>query len=284
MLTRRTLLSSLSAASVASLPAASLAAPKPKLKIGVMDGVAGHSSDPASVAVAAELGFEGLQLNLGHRSPDGPLILADAAIQSKFVDESRRLRVPLIATYIDLLHIHCLKNDPAAVRFCLEGIAITRRLGSPLFMLPFFFKCALDTRAEMDAVVGPWKELAREAEKAKITLGFENTIRAEDDIRILDAVGSDALKIYYDIGNATNLYGANPSAEIRTLGRSRICQFHFKDKGYLGEGAVDCRAALDAIASIGWQGYIVLETGSPSKDRRADLRRNREYLLPLMSR
>ncbi len=162
-------------------------------------------------------------------------------------------------------------------------------------MLVFFGPCALESRASMDAVVGPLKELAREAEKARVTLGFENTIRAEDDLRILDDVGSRALKIYYDIGsralkiyydigNATNLYGADPPAEIRTLGRGRICQFHFKDKGYLGEGKVDVAAALRAIAAIGWQGAIVLETGSPSQDRQADLRRNLAYLAPLLGR
>lgn len=274
MLTRRHLLAALPAA----LPAAN-----PKLTIGVMDGVLGHSSDPASVAAAAALGFDGLQVNLGRRSPDGPLILADTALQQKFVEESRRHRVPLLATYIDILHIHCLKDSPAALRFSSEAIGITRALGAPILMLPFFFKCALDTRAEMDAVVAPLRELARQAEKARIVIGFENTLHAPDDIRILDAVASPALKIYYDIGNATNLYAANPAEEIRTLGRGRICQFHFKDKGFLGEGPVDIPAALDAIRAIGWQGAIVLETSSPTKDRQADLRRNLAYLRPLVT-
>lgn len=271
MLTRRTLLASL------------FAAPRPKVSIGVMDGVLGKPSDPASVSLAASLGFDALQLTLGRRSPDGPLVLSDPDLQSQFLSESRRLRLPLTATYIDILHLHCLKNDPRAVAFAAEAIAITRRLGAPVLMLPFFFRCALDTSAEIDAVVAPFKELARQAEKAHVTLGFENTLRAADDIRLLDAVGSPALKIYYDIGNATNLYGADPQAEIRALGRDRICQFHFKDKGYLGDGPVDVPAALRAIAAIGWQGSIVLETNSPSKDRLSDLRRNLSYLRGLLT-
>lgn len=88
---------------------------------------------------------------------------------------------------------------------------------------------------------------------------------------------SKALQIYYDIGNATNLYNVSPADEIRKL-KGHICQFHFKDKGYLGEGKVDVRAALDAIRATGWKGHIVLETGSPSKDVEADLKRNRDYL------
>ena len=109
----------------------------------------------------------------------------------------------------------------------------------------------------------------------------ENTLRAADSLRVLDKVKSRALKIYYDIGNATNLYGENPAEAIRAIGRARICQFHFKDKGYLGEGAVDVRAAVEAIHAIGWRGFIVLETGAPSGGVEADLKRNLSYLRSL---
>ena len=145
-------------------------------------------------------------------------------------------------------------------------------------MLVFCGKCALETQGDMDAVVAPLKELSREAQRAHVTLGFENTIKAADALRVLDRVGSNSLKIYYDIGNATNLYGEEPARAIRDIGRDRICQFHFKDKGYLGEGKVDVRAALDAIGEIGWKGSIVLETGAPSGNAEADLARNLAYL------
>jgi sugar phosphate isomerase/epimerase len=246
--------------------------------MGVMDGVAGKASDPAAVEVAKRLDFDGLQVTLGRRKPDGsPMPLSSPELAARFVEESKRQKVPLIATYIDMLHVDCLKSDPKALADAVEGIAITKRLGAPILMLVFFGKCALESRAEMDAVVAPLKELSREAEKAGVVLGFENTIPAEDDARILDQVGSRALKVYYDIGNATNLYNAEPDREIRFL-KDRICQFHFKDKGYLGTGKVDVRAALEAMATVGYKGYAVLETGSPAKDIEADLRRNLTYV------
>jgi len=263
---------------IASAALSAAAAPHANVKIGVMDGVLGKATDPASVAAARRLGFDGLQVTLGRPTTAGTLVMASPERQQSFLDESKRLKLPIVSTYIDVLHANCLKNDREAVRLGVEGIGITRRLDAKILMLVFFGKCALESRAEMDAVAGPLKELAREAERAKVILGFENTIKAEDDLRILDQVGSKALKIFYDIGNATNLYGVDPSKEIRLLGRDRICQFHFKDRGYLGEGKVDVREALDAIAAIGWKGYIVLETGSPSKNIEADLQRNREYL------
>ncbi|MCX7605412.1 MAG: sugar phosphate isomerase/epimerase [Bryobacteraceae bacterium] len=271
----------LSRRALLAAPAAALARGA-SLRIGVMDGVALAPSDPESVAAAARAGCEGIQVTLGRPSTAGRLAMAAPERQRAFLAASKLYRIPIVSTYIDILHVHCLKNDAEALRWARQGIEITGALGAPILMLVFFGKCALETRGEMDAVVAPLRELAREAEKAKITLGFENTIRAEDDIRILDAVGSPALQVYYDIGNATNLYKVDPLAELRLLGRRRICQVHVKDKGYLGEGAVDVAGAVKVLEDIGWRGWLVLETGAPSGDREEDLKRNAAYLRRLV--
>lgn len=252
------------------------------LRIGVMDGVALAPSDPDSVAVAARAGCEGIQVTLGRQTTAGHLVMAAPERQRAFLAASKTHRVAIVSTYIDILHAHCLKSDREALRWAMEGIEITRRLDARILMLVFFGKCALETREEMEAVTGPLRELAREAERAKVILGFENTIRAGDDIRILDAVGSPALQIYYDIGNATNLYKVNPLEELRLLGRKRICQVHVKDKGYLGEGAVDVEGAVKTLGEMGWRGFLVLETGAPSKNKEEDLKRNTAYLRRLI--
>jgi sugar phosphate isomerase/epimerase len=138
----------------------------------------------------------------------------------------------------------------------------------------FFGKCALSSDSELDAVADRLKELAPLAEKAGIVLGFENTVSAAQNERVLDRVGSQALKVYYDIGNATNLSGFDAPAEIRRLGAARICQFHIKDKGYLGEGKVDVEASMRAMAEIGFRGFGMLETAvltTPEEDARRNL-------------
>ncbi|MEO8658059.1 MAG: sugar phosphate isomerase/epimerase, partial [Bryobacteraceae bacterium] len=71
--------------------------------------------------------------------------------------------------------------------------------------------------------------------------------------------------------------------EIRWLGRDRICQFHVKDKGYLGEGKVDVAAAVKAMKDIGFQGFANLETSSPSGDVEKDTIRQLGYLRGLVN-
>ena len=89
--------------------------------------------------------------------------------------------------------------------------------------------------AEIDHLVGVLKEAAAKAEKHQITIGLESYLSAEDNVSLLDRVGSPAMKVYYDVGNSTDK-GRNVLKEIPILGK-RICEFHFKDGGYmLGPG------------------------------------------------
>jgi sugar phosphate isomerase/epimerase len=217
-------------------------------------------------------------VTIGRTVQDGRLPLEDAGLQARLLAESKKHGLPLDATYLDILHVNCLKNDPLAREWILKGIEITRRLNARILMTVFFGKCAIENRQEVDTVAGAFKDLAPEAEKAGVIIGFENVLSAEDNARALDRVASKAFQVYYDVGNSTNMGGYDVPREIRFLGRDRICQFHFKDKGYLGEGKVNFPAVLDAIGEIGFDGYANLETGSPSGSVESDLKRNLEYL------
>ena len=148
-------------------------------------------------------------------------------------------------------------------------------------MMVFFGKCQVLERPALDRVIGLCKELAVEAERAGVVLGFENTSSGEDNRYAVDQVKSSAFKMWYDVGNST-FNGYDVPKEIRALGRERICMFHFKDRGYLGEGQVKMPEILRAIDDIGFAGYANLETTSPSGDVEADTRRNFEYLKKLM--
>ncbi|MBI4873477.1 MAG: sugar phosphate isomerase/epimerase [Acidobacteria bacterium] len=275
MTTRRTFLA-------AGLAGPLAAAQGGGLTLGVMDGVLRQSTKPEALAVAKSFAMPALQVTLGRPAADGRLPLEDPALQARYVAEARRQGVVIDATYLDVLHVNCLKDDELARTWVRKGIEITRKLNARILMTVFFGKCALGSRQEIDAAADAFKELAREAEKADVVLGFENLLTAEDNARAMDRVGSRAFKIYYDAGNATNMVGVDAIKEIRWLGRDRICQFHFKDQGYLGEGKVDYPAVLRAISDIGFRGYANLETSAPSGNWESDLKRNIAYLNGLM--
>ena len=97
------------------------------------------------------------------------------------------------------------------------------------------------------------RELAPEAEKADVILGLENTISAEDNVRIMDRARSKNVLVYYDVGNSTHA-GFDVVKEIRWLGKDRICQIHLKDNpNFMGEGKIQFVPIMAAIRDIGFK-------------------------------
>ena len=109
------------------------------------------------------------------------------------------------------------------------------------------------------------KEVAPKAEKAGVTLGIESWLSAEDHSRIIDRVGSPAVKVYYDVANSTER-GYDIDKEIRWLGKqAQICEFHMKENGkLLGQGRIDFRKVRAALDDIGYRGPMQIEAAVPT--------------------
>ena len=255
---------------------------KAGFKIGVTDWNLRQAGKLEAVGLAKSLGFEGVEISLGRKPVDEKLPLDNAGIQEQYLAEARKHNIGLAGTCLDILHVNYLKSDKLGEKWLAAGIPITSKLKARVMLLPFFGKGALATRAEMDYVADVLKELAPQAEKAGVLLGLENTISAEDNVRIMERAGSPAVRVYYDVGNSTR--GAfDVIKEIRWLGQDRICQMHLKDNPqYLGEGKIDFPAVIRAMTDIGFQGFANLETSSPSRSIENDMSRNLAYIRRLL--
>jgi len=263
---------------LSTLAAAPALARRNSLKIGVTDWNLKLAGKLEAVSLAQRLGFEGVQISLGRKPVDNKLALDNEEVIANYVAASKKEDIPLDGTCLDILHVNYLKNDKLGQKWVAESIPVTKKLGSKVILLPFFGKGALTNHQEMDYVGDVLKELAPEAEKAGVILGLEDTISAQDNVRIMERSGSKTVMVYYDVGNST-IAGFDPAKEIRWLGKKRICQFHLKDNPhYLGEGDINFPRILHAIADIGYQGFANLETDSPSHNIEADMHRNLTYM------
>jgi L-ribulose-5-phosphate 3-epimerase len=275
MMNRRKFLGSAVAAGVCSRLA--MARDQP-LRIGVTDWNLDLGANPEAVPLAAKLGFEGVQISFGRKLVDNKMPVDHPEVIARYLSLSRENKIPIDGTCVDRLHDNGLKSDPLAPKWVLDSIRLTKVLEAKVLLLPFFSRWALETRAEMDYVGDALRDLGPEAAKAGVILGLENTISAEDNVRIMERSRSASVKVYYDVGNST-VAGFDPVTEIRWLGRERICQFHLKDNPhYLGEGSIQFTPILRAIREIQFAGYANLETDAPSKELDADLRRNLAYI------
>lgn len=247
--------------------------------IGVTDWNLRLGANPDALLLAARIGFEGVQISFGRRIVNDKMPLDDPEIISRYLSLSSEHKIPVNGTCVDRLHDNGLKNDKLAVKWVLDSIRLTSALKTKVLLLPFFGMQAIQNQAEGNAVADVLREIAPEAEKAGVILGIEDTISAENNVRIMDRAKSSNVSVYYDIGNSTQA-GFDVVKEIRWLGRDRICQFHLKDNPhYLGEGSISIPRVMEAIRDIEFTGAANLETDTQAGSTvEADMRKNLAYL------
>jgi len=255
-----------------------------RLRIGVTDWNLNLGANPAAVSKAAELGFEGVQISFGRNIVDGKMPADHPEIVAKYLELSKQTGVSIDGTCVDRLHDNGLKSDPLALKWVSDSIRLTRDLNTKVLLLPFFGRWALKTDAEMAHVGDALREIAPEAERADVILGLEDTISAEENVRIMDMSRSKNVLVYYDVGNSTQA-GFDVAKEIRWLGKDRICQFHFKDNPYfLGEGSIHFVSVVQAVRDIGWSGWANLETDARPGYLDPDMRKNLTYIRGIVNK
>lgn len=253
--------------------AAYAAAKSVRFRLGVTDWNLRQTVKLESVALSKKLGFDGVQISIGRK-----MELSDKALQQSFLAESKRVGQPLASLCLDILHVNGLKSDPLGQRWTAEAIPIAKAMGIKVILLPFFGKWALQTQAEMDYTGDALKEIAPAAEKAGVILGLEDTISARDNIRIMERSKSPAVLTYYDVGNSTQ-NGFDIIEEIRWLGNKRICEVHLKDNpSYMGQGKINFKAVVEALADIGFDQWAHLETVAPSGSIDDDMKKNLGFI------
>jgi sugar phosphate isomerase/epimerase len=111
--------------------------------------------------------------------------------------------------------------------------------------------------------------------------GIESWLKAPELERILDAVKSPAVKVYYDVGNMQKV-GEDVGAAIRRLGRERICEIHLKDYDDLyGKGSMNFPAVRSALDAIEYRGWVGIEGTKIPLGVEESIRYDLNYLRPI---
>lgn len=291
-MTRRDLLKRAIAVS-AALPAiapvnAQQPTPKPHVnpvpvRVGMTDWNLEKRGDISKIALAREIGLDGIQVSVQYPTDGKTPTLRDANTQAAFKRAALDNGIQICSLAIGnpgktRLPMH---TNPAFAILLVEAVEIAHNLGTNNILLPILGDSHIDmaNQQQVDWFVAMMKEVARYAEKHGVVVALEDWISAEDNIKIVDAIGSDSVAVYYDCHNIVprvkDIY-----VEPKMLGK-RIHQIHVKNANMLLSqpgGRVDWPRMAQEFYDIGYRGWYVLETGSPSKDIVADTRANIEYV------
>jgi len=258
------------------------------VRVGMTDWNLGQRGDIAKIALAREIGLDGIQVSVQYPT-DGKPTLRDPKTQAEFKRAALDNGIQICSLSIgnpgkQRLPMH---TNPAFAILLAEAVEIAYNIGTNNILLPILGESHIDmaNQAQVDAFVTMMKEVARYAEKYDVVVGLEDWISAADNIKLVDAIGSNHVAVYYD---AHNIVSRVPDiyVEPKMLGK-RINQIHLKNANAADNrqqlletpgGKMDWQRMAKEFYDIGYRGWYVLETGSPTKDLVADTRANIAYV------
>ena len=253
------------------------------VRVGMTDWNLGRRGDISKIALAREIGLDGIQVSLQFPT-DGSPTLRDPKTQAAFKRAALENGVQICSLAIGSpgklrLPLH---TNPAAAILLVEAVEVAHNLGTNNILLPILGDSHIDmtSPSQVNTFVTTMKEVARYAEKYEVVVGLEDWISAEDNLKLLDAIGSNYVAVYYDAHNLVDRVKTDIYTEPKRLA-TRIHQIHVKNADLLLSapgGKVDWPRMSQEFHAIGYRGWYVLETPAPSKDIVADTRANIEFV------
>lgn len=249
--------------------------------IGACDWSLGARQTPRAFEVAKEIGLDGVQVSFG--APGDDFDLRKPEVRQQYEEASQRTGVKIASLAMGILNSVPFASDPRTEEWVSDCIDVMAAMGQKIVLLAFFGKGDIRNRPDLQGeVIRRLKRLAPKAEKAGVVLGIESMLNVDDHLKILDAVGSPAVQVYYDVANM-HYAGYDIFTELRRLGRERICQVHTKEYDHLlGQGPIDFPKVRDVLQEIGYKDWLILEAATVKGRSVVDCyRENARYLRSL---
>ena len=258
--------------------AAILAPAGQRYRIAVCDWMLLKRQKLGAFALAHEIGADGVEVDMGGLGdrPTFDNALGDAGVRRQFLEKAKELGLGVSSLAMSGFYAQSFAERPGVERMVQDCLDTMVAMGVKIAFLPLGVQGDLVKRPELrPAIVARLKSVARRAEAAGVVVGIETALDARGEAALLDEVGSPAVRSYFNFANALQ-NGRDLDAEIRTLGKDRICQIHCTDEDGVwlqNNSRLDLPAVKATLDAIGWSGWLVVERSRDAKDPR-NVRKN----------
>lgn len=220
---------------------------------------------------AKELGFDGVQIDLGPYQYDLPL--SKEKMQDAYMDASAKYGLEIPSMTVQAVNNeHTMTATPGLRDFYLAVDALKKavdaceRMGINIIMPPHFYQNVMVTEEDVRRTALAYKEVCAYAAPKGITFASENAMTREEFLRFKELAGNpENFGIYFDTQNYWKHKGYYVPDLYRQLKDFCVPQIHIKDgKGIissaiLGEGDSKFFETAEAIKESGFEGWIILE-------------------------
>ena len=225
-----------------------------------------------------DIGADGVEVDMGslgeRETFDNQLAKPD--VRQQFLDKARELNLEISSLAMSGFYAQSFAERPTALRMVEDCLETMQQMNVKVAFLPLGVKGDLVKRPEQrPAIVERLKAIAPKAEAAGVTIGIETALDAAREVQLLKEIGSPAVRSYFNFANALQA-GRDLYAELRTLGKERICQIHCTDEDgvWLEDNKrLDMPRVKRTLDEMGWSGWLVIERSRDAKDSR-NVKRN----------
>jgi sugar phosphate isomerase/epimerase len=245
-----------------------------RYKIAVCDWMILKRQKLGAFQLAKEIGADGVEVDmgsLGKLDTFDSAITTNATVRQQFIDKARELDLGISSIAMSGFYAQSFALRPTVPRMTQDCIDTMKSMNVKVAFLPLGVLSDLVKHPELRSnVVERLKIVGAQAEKSGVIIGVETELSAEDQIKLIDDVGSPAIKIYYNFANAIQ-NNRDLIKELRTLGKDRICQIHCTDQDGVwleNDPKIDMPKVKAALDEMGWSGWLVIERSRDARDSR----------------
>jgi sugar phosphate isomerase/epimerase len=265
-----------SAAQTALTPASGI--DEHRYKIGVCDWMILKRQRLGALPLAKEIGADGVEVDMGSLGQRETFenALANPATRQQFLDTAGELGLEICSLAMSAFYAQSFAERPTVPRMLQDCIDTMQAMGVKVAFLPLGVRGDLVQRPQLrPAIVERLRAIGPIAEKAGVTIGIETALDAAGEVKLLDDIGSPAVRIYFNFASPLQS-GRDLDAELRTLGADRICQIHCTDQDGVwleNNTRLNMRQAKQTLDELGWRGWLVMERSRDARDS-GNVRRN----------
>ncbi|MDR3297560.1 MAG: sugar phosphate isomerase/epimerase [Prevotellaceae bacterium] len=224
-----------------------------------------------AIELAASLDADGLELDLGSLGKRETFDnkLTEKSHRDMFIAECNRLGVELSSLALSAFYGQSFATREGYENLIDEAIATMVSMGITRAFLPMGNQSDIAKNPELYPVVRDrLKVVAQKAAAAGVVFGIETTLDAKGEAKLIDEIGSPALRSYVNFSSILKRNG-NIIGELKTLGKDRIMQIHASNTdGYWIENdpRLDMQAVKATLDAMGWSGWLVVERSRDTAD------------------
>jgi len=244
-----------------------------RYKIGVCDWMILKRQQLGAFKWTDQIGADGVEVDMGSLGQRETFDnkLADPAVRRQFLDEARKFHLEICSLAMSGFYAQSFAERPTVPRMLQDCIDTMKWMNVKVAFLPLGVRGDLVKYPELrPAIVERLKAAGPKAEEAGVVIGVETALDAAGDVRLLDDIGSRAVRIYFNFANALQ-NGRDLCKELQILGKERVCQIHCTDQDgvWLQDNPrIDMPKVKRTLDDMGWGGWLVIERSRSAENAR----------------